>query len=82
MTRKAGRDLEIGQESAGKEVAECVICMSEVDLDNLRSRMITPCNHAFHTECLQKWMEVKLECPTCTYITEKIKITQYIKISL
>ena len=27
--------------------------------------MTTPCNHNFHEECLQQWMEVKLECPTC-----------------
>lgn len=27
--------------------------------------MVTPCNHLFHPECLQQWMNVKLECPVC-----------------
>ncbi|KAI9325719.1 hypothetical protein DFJ73DRAFT_868710 [Zopfochytrium polystomum] len=29
------------------------------------SYMVTPCHHLFHTECLEKWMEVKFECPVC-----------------
>ncbi len=27
--------------------------------------MVTPCTHAFHTPCLEKWMELKNECPYC-----------------
>lgn len=27
--------------------------------------METPCNHAFHSSCLKKWMEIKMECPCC-----------------
>ncbi|EFC39083.1 predicted protein [Naegleria gruberi] len=27
--------------------------------------MVTPCNHVFHTVCLEKWKEYKLECPLC-----------------
>ena len=27
--------------------------------------MITPCEHIFHRECLEKWMEQKTECPYC-----------------
>lgn len=53
-------DIETGD--AG---AECVICMAPVDLLTLRARMLTPCNHVFHAPCLQRWMEVKMECPTC-----------------
>jgi hypothetical protein len=25
----------------------------------------TPCNHRFHEDCLAKWMNMKLECPSC-----------------
>lgn len=27
--------------------------------------MVTPCGHKYHIPCLQRWMEIKLECPTC-----------------
>eukprot|EP00271_Cylindrocystis_brebissonii_P007345 TRINITY_DN20736_c0_g1_i1.p1 TRINITY_DN20736_c0_g1~~TRINITY_DN20736_c0_g1_i1.p1 ORF type:complete len:732 (+),score=135.19 TRINITY_DN20736_c0_g1_i1:651-2846(+) len=45
---------------------DCVICMAPVD-DAPRStlRMVTPCEHLFHTGCLQRWMDIKMECPTC-----------------
>lgn len=26
---------------------------------------ITPCDHVFHEECLERWTHVKLECPVC-----------------
>ncbi|RLN51879.1 hypothetical protein BBJ29_007284 [Phytophthora kernoviae] len=43
---------------------DCVICMVELDID-ARDYMIAPCEHIFHRECLQGWMQVKMECPTC-----------------
>lgn len=27
--------------------------------------MFTPCSHAFHSKCLEKWLEYKKECPNC-----------------
>ena len=27
--------------------------------------MITPCDHIFHTFCLEKWLQLKNECPYC-----------------
>ncbi|CAK4069873.1 unnamed protein product [Aphanomyces euteiches] len=43
---------------------DCVICMVELDVD-ARDYMIAPCDHIFHRPCLQEWMQVKMECPTC-----------------
>ena len=51
-------DLETGQSP------ECAICYTSIDA-SLRDYMITPCDHIFHTGCLARWMEIKLECPTC-----------------
>ncbi|QDZ17873.1 RING-type domain-containing protein [Chloropicon primus] len=44
---------------------DCVICMSSVDFKDPKNRMVTPCNHFFHKECLERWLKVKMECPTC-----------------
>jgi len=62
--RTAGRVGETG--------AECVICMSEIDVEDAR-RVVTPCNHVFHQACLEQWMDVKMECPTCRTVLPPIQ---------
>eukprot|EP01137_Pigoraptor_chileana_P012653 Opistho-2@65261 len=51
---------------------ECAICMCvmvEADAaapeNNEPLFMVTPCRHAFHRQCLEKWMLIKMECPSC-----------------
>lgn len=58
-------DLDMTVETGGSSDIDCVICMTPVDVKNRRSRMVTPCDHFFHPECLERWMEIKLECPYC-----------------
>lgn len=43
---------------------ECCICMESVAIHS-RERMVTPCNHFFHATCLERWLEVRLECALC-----------------
>ncbi|KAA8499438.1 Transmembrane E3 ubiquitin-protein ligase 1 [Porphyridium purpureum] len=56
-------DVECGG-GAAFEVVDCVICMVPVNL-NARSCMTAPCHHIFHEDCLQQWMDRKMECPVC-----------------
>ena len=51
-------------QSNESDALDCVICMNEVD-PQAREYMITPCDHIFHRQCLQEWMDIKMECPTC-----------------
>eukprot|EP00475_Leptophrys_vorax_P007491 TRINITY_DN14740_c0_g1_i2.p1 TRINITY_DN14740_c0_g1~~TRINITY_DN14740_c0_g1_i2.p1 ORF type:complete len:539 (+),score=14.62 TRINITY_DN14740_c0_g1_i2:89-1618(+) len=45
---------------------DCVICMTQVPISaHTVDRMVTPCDHVFHSGCLQRWMDIKMECPTC-----------------
>lgn len=30
-----------------------------------RQYMVTPCQHIFHTACLESWMRLRLQCPIC-----------------
>lgn len=54
----------VGRES--NHVVDCVICMAAVDTAERSSEcMVTPCDHFFHAGCLQRWMDIKMECPTC-----------------
>lgn len=65
------RKLTVAQVSDMKSKVEeeggidCVICMSPVDYNDPTKRMVTPCGHFFHPECLERWLKVKMECPTC-----------------
>lgn len=54
----------------------CSICISEINFiiySNKKksskikndSYMITPCNHIFHSDCLENWLSYKLQCPVC-----------------
>mmetsp|Transcript_64977 Transcript_64977/g.127774 ORF Transcript_64977/g.127774 Transcript_64977/m.127774 type:complete len:88 (+) Transcript_64977:32-295(+) len=42
---------------------ECVICMGELGAE--ATPAVAPCDHRFHRACLERWMDVKMECPTC-----------------
>ncbi|PWA91524.1 hypothetical protein CTI12_AA050190 [Artemisia annua] len=46
--------------------SDCVICMTAIDhTQHSVDCMVTPCDHFFHSGCLQRWMDIKMECPTC-----------------
>lgn len=45
------------------EGLKCPICYDEIkDSDE---KLITPCLHCFHRECLQHWMQQRMVCPVC-----------------
>lgn len=44
---------------------DCVICYNSINIENKRGYMMAPCDHIFHRDCLEQWMEVKMECPIC-----------------
>ncbi|GME81990.1 unnamed protein product [Ambrosiozyma monospora] len=48
----------------GKDYHEriCVICQEDLN----RITRVKPCNHAYHTSCIQKWAETSERCPTCS----------------
>ncbi|KAF6263606.1 hypothetical protein COO60DRAFT_1282130 [Scenedesmus sp. NREL 46B-D3] len=54
----------------GEGVVECVICMGPASLMPLGGRVVTPCGHFYHKQCLLQWMEVPVggvACPTCRW---------------
>ena len=43
----------------------CVIC-----IDNIKAKQhqrILECKHTFHRKCIDKWFEIKDECPVCRF---------------
>lgn len=65
---EAGCEQGVNRPLIGGEHAEattdCCICMESVAIHS-RDRMVTPCNHFFHAACLERWLEVRLECALC-----------------
>ncbi len=40
---------------------KCVICFGIiVDVNNRNASVISPCNHIFHRDCVERWIEVKV----------------------
>ncbi|KAF9101847.1 hypothetical protein BGX29_005179 [Mortierella sp. GBA35] len=73
----AGRTSPGGHQHGPQQ--DCAICMLPIDtaasgaarlssvvgsLGRL-NYMLTPCGHLFHSDCLERWMRIKLECPNC-----------------
>ncbi len=52
-------------------VNDCGICMEQL-LEN--DKYITQCNHIFHKECINKWLQIKDNCPYCRTIQTNIDV--------
>ncbi|KAM7260303.1 hypothetical protein ACFE04_016044 [Oxalis oulophora] len=45
---------------------ECAICISKFE-ETETLRLLTKCSHAFHLNCIDKWLESHSSCPLCRY---------------
>lgn len=45
---------------------ECVICLE--DMNEITSRTLT-CGHIFHSDCIDSWNHIQVNCPICRTIT-------------
>ncbi|MCD7451439.1 hypothetical protein HAX54_011846 [Datura stramonium] len=43
---------------------ECAICLVEFEDDSLL-RLVTSCNHVYHQDCIDLWLESHKTCPVC-----------------
>ncbi|CAI9767086.1 unnamed protein product [Fraxinus pennsylvanica] len=48
-----------------KSGLECPICLSEFEMNGEVKQM--PCNHKFHSDCIDKWLGIHGSCPYCRY---------------
>nr|GMD49902.1 E3 ubiquitin-protein ligase MPSR1-like [Ipomoea batatas] len=49
----------------GEEGIECAICLAEFELGGEAKAM--PCNHRYHPDCIDKWLQIHGSCPLCRY---------------
>ncbi|XP_047965749.1 E3 ubiquitin-protein ligase ATL6-like [Salvia hispanica] len=55
---------EVKEHKIGKSALECAVCLSEFE-DHETLRLIPKCDHAFHPECIDTWLESNVTCPVC-----------------
>ncbi|KAL1339763.1 hypothetical protein AAHE18_U063600 [Arachis hypogaea] len=48
----------------GKGALECAVCLNEFE-DTETLRLIPKCDHVFHPECIDEWLESHTTCPVC-----------------
>jgi Ring finger domain len=44
---------------------DCSICYEAINIRDRQGYMLAPCEHLYHRDCLVRWMDIKMECPTC-----------------
>lgn len=47
------------------EKGVCVICLEEWRKDDIVTEL--PCEHKYHSECVEKWLGIHATCPQCRY---------------
>ncbi|KAJ4764839.1 RING/U-box superfamily protein [Rhynchospora pubera] len=48
----------------GKGSLDCAVCLTEFDGDDML-RLLPACNHMFHLDCIDTWLEYHVTCPLC-----------------
>ncbi|MCD7450278.1 hypothetical protein HAX54_004999 [Datura stramonium] len=55
---------EVKDHQIGKGALECAVCLNEFE-DNETLRLIPKCDHVFHPECIDAWLQSHDTCPVC-----------------
>ncbi|CAH2053725.1 unnamed protein product [Thlaspi arvense] len=47
-----------------KDGIQCVVCLSEL-AEGDKARVLPSCNHCFHADCIDQWLQSNSSCPVC-----------------
>lgn len=61
---------EVVEHKIGKGVLECAVCLTAFEDDD-DLRLLPHCSHAFHPECIDPWLQLRVTCPLCRANLEK-----------
>ncbi|PWA53769.1 Zinc finger, RING/FYVE/PHD-type [Artemisia annua] len=60
-------------ETMAEKFSDCAICLSEFVAGD-EVRVLPPCNHCFHVECVDRWIGLHFTCPSCRQLLLKTMI--------
>lgn len=55
---------EVKELKYGKDSLECAVCLNEFQEDDTL-RLLPKCDHVFHSECIDAWLDGHSTCPVC-----------------
>lgn len=55
---------EVKDHKIGKGALECAVCLNEFEEDETL-RLLPKCDHVFHPDCIDAWLESHVTCPVC-----------------
>lgn len=67
-------EIEPQLEAEVEPISECSICMEQIINEN--DKVITRCNHHFHSRCLSRWTMQNDSCPNCRTSNAAVCYTQ------
>lgn len=56
---------DVKEHKVGKDTLECAVCLSELEDTEMLRLLMPKCNHVFHRECIDRWLELHTTCPVC-----------------
>lgn len=62
------QELEVFTYSTNKHqmiATECTICLGDFEENDMCTHLPSPCGHAYHKECIDKWFQKSSKCPLC-----------------
>mgnify|MGYP003348635631 CR=1 FL=1 len=71
-TRRIVKKRKQKKEELIEEHKECPICYEEMNEETIKT---LPCDHEFHTECINKWLHNHATCPLCREPAEQVVAT-------
>ncbi|XP_062115150.1 RING-H2 finger protein ATL52-like [Humulus lupulus] len=61
-----------GQVHFRVEQSECAVCLGELE-EKVLVRLLPNCRHAFHVQCIDKWLSLHSDCPLCRSLVYPIR---------